>query len=509
MARNVVTTSQPLAAQAGLRMLLQGGNAADAALATAIALTVVEPTSNGIGSDAFALIWADGRLHGLNASGRAPAGWSLDRFKGLDAMPRYGWDSVTVPGAVSAWVAVSKKFGRLPFEKLFEPAIDYARHGFLIPPRGTWPGILNFPDSEELKRVFAPGGRTPEVGDRFLPVNQAATLEEIASTVGESFYRGRLAATIAAASKAAGGVMTESDLANHSADWVEPISTVYRDGVRLHEIPPNGQGLAALIALAVLRHLEVAEYPVDSADSIHLQAEAMKAGFAEAFAHLADPSAMRYSVDEFLHEGYVKRIASRIRIDAVTQTASELPSDKGTVYLAAADAEGMMVSFIQSNYRGFGSGVVVPGTGISMQNRGEGFLLDPAHANCVGPGKRPYHTIIPGFLTRNGQPLMSFGVMGGHHQPQGHVQVTVRAVDYGQNPQSILDAPRWHVDETGRLLLEASVGEQVASELKGKGHDVVLGEPASTFGGGQIILKLNDGYAAASEPRKAGYPVGY
>lgn len=509
MASNVVATSQPLAAQAGLRMLLQGGNAADAAVATAIALTVVEPTSNGLGSDAFALIWAEGKLYGLNASGRSPAGWTRERFAGVAEMPRFGWDAVTVPGAVSAWVELHARFGRLPFEKLFEPAVEYAAGGFLVPPGHAWPYVLAFPDSAELKRLFAPGGQAPALGERFAPVDMAATLEEIAATRGESFYRGRLAERIAAASQAAGGAMTSEDLAEHRADWVEPIQTTYRQGVALHEIPPNGQGLAALIALGVLRHLELTQHPVDSADSLHLQAEAMKAGFAEAHTHLADPAAMRVPVEAFLEDAYLKGLAGRIRLDRAAHPRSALPHDKGTVYLTAADAEGMMVSFIQSNYRGFGSGVVVPGTGISLQNRGNGFVLDPAHPNCVAPRKRPYHTIIPGFLTRRGDPLMSFGVMGGHHQPQGHLQVVVRTLDYAQNPQSVLDAPRWHVDEQGRLLLEAAVPAAVAEDLRSRGHEVVHGEPPSTFGGGQIILKLPEGYAAASEPRKPGYPVGF
>ena len=509
MAKNVVATSQPLAAQAGLRMLLKGGTAADAALATAIALTVVEPTSNGIGSDAFALIWCGGELHGLNASGRSPAGWTPERFKGQREMPRFGWDAVTVPGAVSSWVAGHEKFGRLPFEDLFAPAIEYASRGFLVPPRANWPQIFNYPDSPDLIALFAPGGRAPEPGELFTPSDMAPTLEAIAATKGESFYRGRLAAAIAAASKQAGGAMTGQDLAEHKADWVTPIGTEYRKGISLHEIPPNGQGLAALIALGILRHIDIAAYEVDSADALHLQAEAMKAGFAEAHTHLADPEHMRIPSGAFLEDAYLGKLAKRIKLDQAQMPASELPSDKGTVYLTAADADGMMVSFIQSNYMGFGSGVVVPGTGISMQNRGSGFVLDPNHPNCVGPKKRPYHTIIPGFLTKDGAPLMSFGVMGGHHQPQGHVQVVVRMVDYRQNPQAILDAPRWHVDTAGRLLLETGIPPEVADNLRARGHQVVLGEPANTFGGGQIVLKLQDGYAAASEPRKAGYPVGF
>lgn len=508
-ARNAVATSHPLAAQAGLRMLLKGGNAADAALATAICLTVVEPTSNGIGSDAFALIWDGGSLHGLNASGKSPAGWSLERFRHLTEMPRFGWDSVTVPGAVSAWVAVHERFGRLPFADLFAPAIEYADRGFIVASRADWPHVMNYPNSPDLHKLFAPGGRAPQPGELFAPRGMASTLEDIATTRGESFYRGRLAGLIAKSSQDAGGCMTERDLAEHQPLWVEPIQVGYRDGLALHEIPPNGQGLAALIAVGILRRLQPASHPVDSADSVHLQIEAMKLGFVEARAHVADPEHMRIPIPALLDDALLDALAGRVRLDRAEKAQAPVPYDKGTVYLTAADSDGMMVSFIQSNYRGFGSGVVIPGTGISMQDRGNGFCLDPDHPNCVGPSKRPYHTIIPGFVTQNGLPLMSFGVMGGHHQPQGHLQVMVRMFDYNQNPQAALDAPRWHVDEDGRVRLEAGGPAGLADELRRRGHDVIANEPASTFGGGQIILKLADGYAAASEPRKAGYPVGF
>ena len=449
-ATNVVSTSQPLAAQAGIQMLQKGGNAADAAIATAIALTVVEPTSNGIGSDAFALIWDGTKLHGLNGSGRSPAGWTLDRFRHLKQMPRYGWDSVTVPGAISAWVALHERFGRLDFKDLFGPAVRYASEGFIVAPRQDWPQVLKFPHSPDLLALFAPSGKVPKPGELFVPADMAETLQEIAQTKGESFYRGRLAEKIAEASRSAGGAMTEQDLGENQATWVDPIATEYRDGVSLHEIPPNGQGLAALIALGILRHLDLAQYEVDSADSIHLQIEAMKIGFAIAHSQIADPEHMKTPAEAFLDD--LEQTAKTINLNQALRSACELPHDKGTVYLTAADAGGMMVSFIQSNYMGFGSGVVVPGTGISLQNRGHGFRIDKDHPNCVGPSKLPYHTIIPGFVMKTGAPpanrqitkspnhqltpVMSFGVMGGHHQPQGHLQVMVRTFDYHQNPQA-------------------------------------------------------------------------
>jgi gamma-glutamyltranspeptidase/glutathione hydrolase len=303
--------------------------------------------------------------------------------------------------------------------------------------------------------------------------------------------------------------MSAEDLASHRSEWVEPISEEYRE-VRLHEIPPNGQGLGALIALGVLRHLDLANHPVDSADSIHLQIEAMKVAVAEMSAHLADPASMLVTPQQLLDEEYLKRKAREIRVDRAAKPRAFESVGSDTVYLTSADASGMMVSFIQSNYRGFGSGEVIPGTGIAMQNRGHGFSLVKDHPNCVAGGKRPYHTIIPGFVTHDAQPLMSFGVMGGHHQPQGHVQMMVRMFDYQQNPQAAIDAPRWHVWKDFSIALEPGVSEEVKNDLVRRGHrlhDESIG--ATYFGGAQAILKLGDGYCAASEPRKDGEAVGF
>jgi gamma-glutamyltranspeptidase/glutathione hydrolase len=511
LARNVVATSQPLAAQAGLRIMLQGGNAVDAALAAAIALTVVEPTSNGIGSDAFALVWDGENLHGLNGCGRSPRAWTRDRFAGLNQMPLFGWDAVTVPGAVDSWVQLSQKFGKLPFGDLFAPAIEYAQNGFVVSPFTAirWAATPElYRDFPDFGKTFLPGGRAPRAGERFSCPDQATTLKSIAASQGESFYRGDLARQIIDCAKSNGGAMTLEDLANHHSQWIQPISTAYRD-VHLHQIPPNGQGLAALIALGLLRHFDLRQYPADSADSIHLQVEAMKIALAESYRHIADSGTMVVDPQELLAEEFLKRRAHEIRIDRASHPESKILTDHGTVYLTAADDKGMLVSFIQSNYIGFGSGIVIPQTGISMQNRGYGFVLEPGHPNCVDGGKRPFHTIIPGFVTSGGQALMSFGVMGGSMQAQGHVQMMVRIFDYNQNPQAACDAPRWHVDENFNLALEPGTPPDVVSVLKDRGQNIVDDPPFQLFGGAQLIYRMADGYCAASDHRKDGQAVGY
>ena len=513
-ARNVVATSQPLAAQAGLQMLVKGGNAIDAALAAAIALTVVEPTGNGIGGDAFALVWRKGKLFGLNGSGKSPGAWTYKRFSIFKEMPLLGWDAVTVPGAVDAWVKLSQRFGKLPFAELFAPAIEYAKNGFIVSPitAARWLDVektyLNFP---EFGRTFLPGGRAPRAGQRFCCPDQAWTLRAIAESQGESFYRGDLAKRIAECAAASGGALALEDLEDHKAEWVEPISIDYR-GKRLYEIPPNGQGLAALIALGILRHYDMQKYPIDSANSLHLQIEAMKIAFAEAHRHIADPNYMLPSPSDFLESNFLAKRAREIRMDRAGHSVATIPADHGTVYLTAADKSGMMVSLIQSNYMGFGSGIVIPGTGISMQNRGCGFVIEQGHPNCVDGGKRPYHTIIPGFVTQNDQALMSFGVMGGHMQPQGHVQMMVRIFDYGQNPQAACDAPRWIVNRDLSINLETGFPPGVISELKKRGHSILPGAPtflSGGLGGAQLIFCLEDGYCAASDPRKDGQALGF
>jgi gamma-glutamyltranspeptidase/glutathione hydrolase len=511
LARNAVSASQPLAAQAGLRMLLAGGNAVDAALAAAIALTVVEPTSNGIGGDAFAIVWDGNALHGLNSSGRAPRAWTWQRFAGRAAMPSAGWDAVTVPGAVAAWSALSGRFGKLPFADLFQPAVAYARNGFPVAPitARRWREAKGFyPQYAELNRTFFPNGRAPQPGEAFRCPAQAETLAAIADSRGETFYRGAIAHKIAACAAAEGGALNSEDLAAHAVDWVAPLAVDYR-GVELHEIPPNGQGIAALIALGILRHFDLGRLAVDSAESVHLQIEAMKSAFAEVFPHVADIDHMPVPPGDLLHADALAAKAAEIRMDRAAVPPGRAAPAGGTVYLTAADESGRMISFIQSNYTGFGSGVVVPGTGIALQNRGLGFVLEKGHPNCVAGGKRPFHTIIPGFVTQGGRPLMSFGVMGAHMQPQGHVQMITRICDYGQNPQAACDAPRWHVSTDGSVQLEAGFAPAVAEGLRRRGHSVATGAPESLFGGGQLIWRLADGYAAASDMRKDGQAVGF
>jgi gamma-glutamyltranspeptidase/glutathione hydrolase len=508
LARNVVCTSQPLAAQAGARMLADGGNAVDAAVAAAAALTVVEPVSNGIGSDAFAIVWDGARLHGLNASGRSPAAWTPEYF-GPDGVPAHGWNSVTVPGAVSAWAELHAKFGALPFERLFEPAISYSRDGFPVSPTvaAQWaaqaPALASQPG---FAQVFLAGGRAPRPGEIVTLPDHATTLEEIAATHGEAFYRGELAVKLEAHSAAHGGAMHLGDLAAHRAEWVGTVAETYR-GHTVHEIPPNGQGIAALIALGILERFDMAALSVDSADSVHLQIEALKLAFADAEAYVADADHVSLRPQYLLDAEYLDHRAALIDMNRAGSAAAGTPRG-GTVYLTVADASGLMVSMIQSNYMGFGSGVVVPGTGVSLQNRGATFVTTPGHPNRVGPGKRPFHTIMPGFMTKDGVPVMSFGVMGGAMQPQGHVQIVVRVIDDGQNPQAACDGPRFRWIEGAQVGCEPGFSPATLDELRRRGHRLVTVGDHSQFGSCQAIWRLNDGYLAVSDPRRDGQAVG-
>lgn len=505
-AQNIVATSQPLAAEAGLHALRRGGNAVDAALAAAITLTVVEPCSNGVGSDAFAILWTGEELVGLNASGRAPMALDPAAFASRAHMPTLGWDSVTVPGAVSAWVALSKRFGQLGFEEVFESAIHYARHGFQVGPVTAlhWQASAKiYKDFKEWAQHFLPA---PKAGEVFRRPDLAETLERIAESQGEAFYRGELAEAMQRASLSAGGALRLADLETQAAEWVNPIASPYRH-IRLHELPPNGQGLAAQIALSILNRFEAP--PRDSPDAIHLQVEAMKIGIRAAFDHIADMDAMRVSVEELLDRDSLERAAAEINPRRARRNPVALPTSTDTVYLAAADEGGMMVSFIQSNYMGFGSGIVVPGTGISLQNRGACFSLDPDHPNHIAPGKRPFHTIIPGFVTQSGQPRLSFGVMGGHMQHQGHLQMVTRLFDYGQNPQAASDAPRWHLFPNYDLGFETGTDPRLIKQLAQRGHQVHPDLGAELFGGAQLILRSDSGYIAGSDHRKEGQAVGF
>ncbi len=512
LAANVVSTSQPLAAQAGLQALAAGGNAIDAALAAAITLTIVEPISNGIGSDLFAILWDGKALHGLNASGRSPAAWTPDYFARQQAVPQRGWNSVSVPGCVSAWAELAERFGRLSFERLFDAAIRYAFDGYLVSPFVAQRWALQVPELKAqpgFADAFMPDGRAPRAGERFRLRAAATTLELIAETRGKAFYQGELAAKLEAHAAACGGAMARADLAAHANDWVGTITQDYR-GFTVHEIPPNGQGIVCLMALGMLQHFDVASLPVDSADSVHLQIEAVKLAFADARRYVADPAAMDASPAALLDRDYLASRARLIDLKRAQDFGHGSPPRGGTIYLTAADAEGRMVSLIQSNYMGFGSGVVVPGTGISLQNRGAGFVLADGHPNRVGPRKRPYHTIIPGFVTRDGEPVMSFGLMGGTMQPQGHTQLMVRLADYGQDPQSAIDGPRFRIMNGLDINVEPSFPDATLAELARRGHRLVqLPEGYMDFGCAQIALKVDGGYVCASDARRDSLAVGF
>jgi gamma-glutamyltranspeptidase/glutathione hydrolase len=519
-ARNVVSTSHPLGAQAGLRMLLKGGNAVDAAIAAAAAMTIVEPVSNGLGSDAFCILWDGKELHGLNASGRAPQAWTPDYFKrkhgaGAATPPKRGLDSVSVPGAVASWVAMSERFGKLPFADLMEPAIEAAERGYLVPPvvQQKWAAA-----TDELKSLpgfaqsFLPWGRAPAVGELFQFKAAGRALRAIAQSKGAAFYGGEIAQAIEKFSAQNGGSLTAKDFASYQPEWVQPIGKNYR-GYTLHEIPPNGQGIAALIALGILDKFDVAGLAVDGVDSQHLQIEAMKLAFADVYKYVAEPSSMAVSVDQMLDDSYLASRAKLINMKKAQDFGAGNPVKGGTIYLTAADEDGMMVSFIQSNYMGFGSGCVEPEFGISLQNRGHAFSLEPG-ANQVAPGKRPFHTIIPAFLSKDGQPVMSYGVMGANMQPQGHMQTLVRMLDYRQNPQAACDAPRWRYNAGLEINVEAAMNAQTAQGLTDRGHRVdVINDSYQDFGAGQFIWRAGDtkvqGYVAASDSRRDGQAVGF
>ena len=519
-ARNVVSTSHPLAAQAGLRMLLKGGNAVDAAIAAAATITITEPVSNGLGSDSFCILWDGKELHGLNASGRAPQSWTPDYFKrkyGADtiAPPKRGLDSVTVPGAVASWVAMSERFGKLPFADLLEPAIEVAERGYLMPTvvQQKWAAA-----TDELKNQpgfaqgFLPWGRAPNVGELFQFKAAARGLRAIAETKGQAFYGGEIAEALEKFSAEHGGSLTAKDFAAYKPEWVKPIGKDYR-GYTLHEIPPNGQGIAALIALGILDQFDVAGLPVDGVASQHLQIEAMKLAFADVYKYVAEPSSMEVTAAQMLDPAYLASRAKLIDMKKAQDFGAGNPVKGGTIYLTAADENGMMVSFIQSNYMGFGSGCVEPTFGVSLQNRGHAFSLEPG-VNQVAPGKRPFHTIIPAFLTKDGQPVMSYGVMGANMQPQGHMQTLVRMLDYGQNPQMACDAPRWRYNAGLEINVESHMNADTVQGLAGLGHRMeVINDSYQDFGAGQFIWRAGnpkvEGYIAASDSRRDGQAVGF
>jgi gamma-glutamyltranspeptidase/glutathione hydrolase len=525
-ARNIVSTSHPLAAQVGLQSLWKGGNAVDAAIAAAATLTVVEPVSCGLGGDAFALVWDGSRLHGLNASGYSPAAWSLDYFRrkyahpDISGRPIRGWDTVTVPGVIAGWEALHRRFGTLPLADLLEPAIEIAERGHAVASivAQKWAAAVpELRDQPGFAAVFMPRGRAPAVSELVRFPDHARTLRALGIKGARDFYEGDIACRIAKFASESGAAMSLDDLRSYRAEWVEPIAMDYR-GYTLHELPPNGQGIAALIALGILGHFDLAALNADSAESQHLQIEAMKLAFSDVYRYVADPRSMQLTPAQMLNDSYLASRAKLIDREQATDFHFGMPTGGGTIYLCAADQHGMMISFIQSNYMGFGSGVVVPGTGISLQNRGVGFSMDARSPNVVAGRKRPFHTIIPAFLTRQSggrsYAVMSFGVMGGDMQPQGHLQTIVRMLNYAQQPQAACDAPRWKINADFTVDVEAHLDARTVTGLQSYGHTIKsFRDSYMDFGAGQFIWRLdpNDldrGYVAASDSRRDGQAAG-
>lgn len=510
----MVATSSPLPAQVGLDVLKKGGNAIDAAVATAAALSVIEPTSNGIGADSFALIWYKGKLYGLNGSGRSPRLISGEKLleKGLKAVPSDGWDPVMVPGTPSAWAEAVKKFGNLPLSEVLEPAAKYAEEGYPLAPNIGKQWVLGYkrfmkaggPEKfEGWFETFAPDGKMLSDGDVFRCQAMADTLREIGATNAESFYRGELAKKIAAYSEKTGGWMRLDDLEDYRAEFVEPITTNYH-GYDVYELPPNGHGITVLMALNILKGFDLGNNR-ESVDVYHKTIEAMKLAFVDGKEYVADPKAMKTKVADMLSEEYAAE-RRKLITDTAVMPEPGTPFSGGTVYLCTADKEGNMVSWIQSNYMGFGSGIVIPGTGISLNNRGANFSLDPTKDNYLEPGKKAYHTIIPGFLCKDGQAVGPFGVMGGFMQPQGHLQVLLNTIDFGMNPQEALDAPRFQWVGGKKVQLERAVPTDIALKLAAMGHEVEIMNDTYSMGRGEIIWRWDDEVlVGASEPRCDGH----
>ena len=527
----MVCTSQTLAAQAGLDILKKGGNAIDAAIATAVSLTVLEAPSNGIGSDLFALVWYKGKLYGLNGSGPAPLaltrekvlaklcmdGQAKDNYKdsgeilNLSAtpFPDKGWETVNVPAAPASWKALHERFGVAEFGRLFEAAIRYAEEGFPLQPICSRLWKKNVPKVSGLKneKMYLPmletffNNKRLEPGSLIRIPELGRTLRRLAESRCDSFYSGDIAREIIRFSRETGGYLTEEDLQNYKPEWVEPVRLNYR-GYDVCEIPPNGHGLVVLMTLNILRQLTFEEknYP----ETVHKQLEAMKIGFTDGKMYIADPRYMKANVKYFLSEEYGKKRAKEIGAEARLPRPVDLNCG-GTVYLCTSDSEGNMVSLIQSHFKHFGSKLSVPDTGILLNSRAMNFSLDPERDNCLAPGKKPYHTIIPGFLMKDGEPVGPFGVMGAFMQPQGQVQLINNLIDFGLNPQEALDAPRWQWTGGKTVEMEASFDKKIVEDLKQRGHDVKVVEEFTSFGRGQIIVRQPDGvYAAATEPRTDG-----
>ncbi len=523
----MAATSQPLATQAALDILKKGGNAVDAAIAANAVLGVVEPTGCGIGGDLFALIWIaeKGKLYGLNASGRSPRLLKLEYFKnnGYEFIPSYGPLPVSVPGCVDGWYEMHEMFGRLPMRDNLQPAIGYARNGFPVTEviayyleRNTR-ALTEYPN---IKETFMPRGKSPAKGEIFRNPDLANTLEKIAKGGRNEFYRGSIAKAIDAFMRSQGGFLTYDDLARHNSEWIEPVSSSYR-GYDIWELPPNGQGIAALQILNIMEGFDIASLGFGSAEYVHLFTEAKKLAFEDRARYYADPRFSNIPVSQLISKKYAAERRKLINLNESSKVFEAGKIEAGnTVYLTVADKWGNMVSLIQSNYRGMGSGMCPTGLGFVLQDRGEMFSLAPGHNNVYAPGKRPFHTIIPGFITRNGKPLISFGVMGGDMQPQGHAQIVINIIDFRMNLQEAGDAPRIHhigsseptgeqMTDGGILLLESGFSWEVIRKLLSMGHKIQWDHGG--YGGYQAIMwdEKNKVWYGASESRKDGQAAGY
>ncbi len=513
--KGMAASSSPVASNVGIEIMKKGGNAIDAALAMASVYPLVEPTSNGMGSDCFVLVWTNGKLYGLDGSGYSPKAMNADivRSKGYQSVPFDGWIPVMVPGAVASWAELRRRFGTLPLEEIFAPAIKYAREGYPVPVTASqlWENAVvrykkAYSKEPEVFRpffdYFTKNGEAYKAGELFTLPDMANTLEELARTDCESYYRGEIAKKIVDFSNRTGGYLTLEDMAAYHPKWVEPITINYR-GYDVYEMPPNGHGITALMALKILSGMDLGKNR-ECAEAYHKIIEALKLAFVDAKKFVADPRFMKTKVEDMLSERYAATRRALITEKAILPEAGD-PSCGGTVYFCTADDKGNMVSFIQSNYKGFGSGIVIPGTGISLQDRGANFSMDPESDNFIGGAKKSYHTIIPGFLCKDGKPVGPFGVMGGFMQPQGHVQVVTNIVDFGMNPQEALDAPRWQWTGEKKVQLEREVPEHIAKELELRGHEVEITNKNTGMGRGEIIFRQDNGVlAGGTEPRTDG-----
>ncbi len=530
----MVATSQPLATQIGLQVLKDGGNAVDAAIATNAALGLMEPTGSGIGGDLFAIVWSaeDQKLYGLNASGRSPMGMSYDDLKaelderGRQSIPAYGVLPISVPGAVDGWFELHSKLGSMPMNEILAPAIKYANEGFPVSELIAYYWQLSTPFLSEQPGAFAEemtiNGRAPKKGEIMKRPELANTYRLLAEKGRDAFYEGEIADKIDAFMRENGGYLRKKDFAEHTSEWVEPLSVNYR-GYDVYELPPNGQGIAALQMLQILEEYDLASMGFNSEEALHHMIEAKKLVFEDRAKLYADMEFAKVPIEKLLSKEYAaerrKLIGERAAQDV--KAGASILEEGDTIYLTTADKDGNMVSLIQSNFRGMGSGVVVPSLGFVFQDRGELFSMDQNHANAYEPGKRPFHTIIPAFVMKDGQPFMSFGVMGGAMQPQGHVQIITNIIDYGMNVQEAGDAARWrhtgssqptdgadtYLDGDGSVNIESGVPYDIVRGLMSRGHDVVY--DVGGYGGYQGIMRKDSVYYGGSESRKDGHAAGY